>query len=110
MKIEEAVKIIEEKYKTKKYSPQSYYIVTNLMFTFTTYITIALKELDEKLYISDIGSTFNHTTKSEEEMIEICKQNNVNYDEGYIMVEFTKVEDVDNVINAIKQIAKVYDL
>lgn len=104
MKLEEAVKVVEEKYKIEKYTPSHYMIYTNYMFNAFDLVTIHLMDYEGRVIVTDGGSSEQHSEKSEEEIQKLAKQYKFEYDVGYLMREFKSVNDITDLISLMDQI------
>jgi len=75
MTLKEAVEIAQRKYTLEKYSKYTYYINTNLMYNPCNFVTITIKDIYNKAYITDVGDTLQYTSKFEDEIKSICVKN-----------------------------------
>jgi len=104
MTIEEIANIINEKYSTSKYMQDCYFIDVPYMYNAFDKVSLYLRKLGNRFVITDCGNAEEHSKLSEQQIEAMCKKEGIEYDEGYLTVEYNSVDDVDKLISFIDKI------
>lgn len=104
MSLEEAVKIISKEYEVDMYTPTCYFITTKYSYNAFDIVTLYLVEENGKILITEKGAAEAHSEKDESEVKKICESEGFTYDEGYLIKEFSSLQDVEKLIALIDKI------
>ena len=97
----DALNTIKKSHNIKIVTKDVYEIETN---DDKSYLT--LKDIGGEGILTDYGTTCDLVDSDEKQLIEICKQNHVNFNNYIIECKYTCENDITNMVNCINTILK----
>ena len=109
MKFDEALTLIEKKYKLIEETKDAYFVSTNKVLNddWNEYC-IFVRNIEGKAILTDYAETSNYFNKDNTEFESVCKKYNVLYKEGEIFTGFNSIQDIENMISAIDELSDFY--
>ena len=109
MTYEQVLSIIETEYETIKSAPHAKFIRTGLTYDGCNSFCVCIYNKDGVAILTDLGKTKDVFDEvSEEDWIELCKQNDFEFNHWSIQRVFTKIEDVEDFIVFLDKISCKY--